>query len=181
MSITATPITTTSTDSYLTVAEADAVFAARLGAATWTAASTADKTAALKMATAIIDSLTYTGFKQSETQARQFPRMYQFDPDFYSPWAVTEPDFSTAGDCINVDTPDDVLSACCLEALALLEYYSSSSPINEGDLIAKGVKSFSLGKLSMSFGSSASLQSGFRSKEAFDLLEKYHENSVLIT
>lgn len=169
-------------DCYFTaLTDPNAFFAARLGAATWDAASDADKTKALQMATAIIDSLTYAGFKQSETQARQFPRMYMFDPDFYSPWSVTEPDFSTAGDCINVDTPDDVLTACCLEALALLEYYSSSSPINEGDMIAKGVKSFSLGKLSMSFGSSVSLQSGFRSKEAFDLLEKYCESSVLIT
>lgn len=169
------------TDSYLTTIElADAIFAKRLGAASWTAASSADKAKALQMATAAIDALTYSGYKQSDTQDRQFPRMHKFDPDYYSPY-TTSPTYSVAGDCVTLDTPGDVLLACALEALALIEYYANTSPIDESDLISKGVKSFSLGKLSMSFGGSQSLQSGFRSKEAYDLLEKYREDSVLIT
>ncbi len=170
-------------DSYLeTIEAADAIFAQRLGAANWTAASSADKAKALQMATAAIDSQTYTGLKYLSTQARQFPRKYAGDPnDGEDPW----------GGAVNYDNngyiyestsvPDKVLLACCLEALALIDYYSNTDPIDESDMIARGIKSFTLGKLSMSFSGSASLQSGFHSKEAFDLLEEYREYSVLIT
>ena len=173
--------TTPVTDSYLdTIEAADLIFASRLGATAWTLASASDKAKALQMATRVIDSLNFSGYKQSDMQVLQFPRMYRADPDYYSPY-TTSPTFSIAGDCISEATPNDVLLACALEALALIEYYANTSPIDESDLIAKGVKSFSLGKLSMSFGGSQSLQSGFRSKEAFDLLEKYVDNTVLIT
>ncbi len=174
---------TSVSDSYLATVElADAIFAKRLGASAWTAASSDDKSKALQMATSAIDSQNYSGLKYLSTQDRQFPRKYQIDPTVDSnPWGGT----------VNCDTygyvyestsvPDAVLLACALEALALIEYYASTSPIDEADLISKGVKSFSLGKLSMSFSGSASLQSGFKSKEAYDLLEEYREDSVLIT
>lgn len=172
-------------DSYLeTIEAADAILATRLDAASWTAASSADKAKALQMATASIDSQTYTGLKYLSTQARQFPRKYAGDPnDVEDPWGGVINYDSYGYIYESTDVPDDVLLACALEALALIDYYSSSStsPIDEADLIAKGVKSFSLGKLSMSFGGSFALQSGFRSKEAFDLLDKYIECSVLIT
>lgn len=179
--MTDTPVT----DSYLATIElADAIFAKRLGAASWTAASSADKAKALQMATASIDSQTYAGMKYLSTQARQFPRKYPRDPEVTAdPWGGVINYDSYGYVYESTDVPDDVLLACALEALALIDYYSSSStsPIDEVDLIAKGVKSFSLGKLSMSFGGSFALQSGFRSKEAFDLLDKYVECSVLIT
>ena len=172
-------------DSYLeTIEAADAIFADRLGAANWDVASDSDKTKALQMATKAIDSGTYTGLKYLSTQARQFPRKYPRDPEVTAdPWGGVINYDSYGYIYESTDVPDDVLLACALEALALIDYYSSSStsPIDEADLIAKGVKSFSLGKLSMSFGGSFALQSGFRSKEAFDLLDKYIECSVLIT
>ena len=172
-------------DSYIgTVEAADLIFAKRLDVASWTAASSADKAKALQIATATIDSQTYTGLKYLSTQARQFPRKYPRDPEVTSdPWGGVINYDSYGYVYESTDVPDEVLLACALEALALIDYYSSSStnPIDEADLIAKGVKSFSLGKLSMSFGGSFALQSGFRSKEAFDILNKYVECSVLIT
>jgi len=170
-------------DSYLeTIEAADAIFAKRLGAANWTAASSADKAKALQMATAVIDSGTYTGLKYLSTQARQFPRKYAGDPnDVEDPWGgvVNYDNYGYIYESTSV--PDEVLLACCLEALALINYYTNADPIDEADLMAKGYKSFSLGDLSATFGSSVSLQSGFHSKEAYDLLEKYREFSVLIT
>lgn len=170
-------------DSYLeTIEAADAIFAQRLGAANWTATSSADKAKALQMATAAIDSQTYTGLKYLSTQDRQFPRKYAGDPnDVEDPWGgvVNYDNYGYIYESTSV--PDKVLLACCLEALALIDYYSNTDPIDESDMIARGIKSFTLGKLSMTFSGSASLQSGFHSKEAFDLLEDYREYSVLIT
>ena len=174
---------TSVSDSYLATVElADAIFAKRLGTASWTAASSADKSKALQMATSAIDSQNYSGLKYLSTQARQFPRKYQADPSIGSdPWGGTV-NYDTYGYVYeSTSVPDEVLLACCLEALALINYYTNADPIDEADLMAKGYKSFSLGDLSATFGSSVSLQSGFHSKEAFDLLEKYREFSVLIT
>ena len=177
--MTDTPVT----DSYLATVElADAIFATRLDAASWTAASSADKAKALQMATASIDSQTYTGLKYLSTQARQFPRKYPRDPEVTADPCGGVINYDSYGYIYeSTDVPDDVLLACALEALALIDYYSNTDPIDESDMIARGIKSFTLGKLSMSFGGSASLQSGFHSKEAFDLLEEYREYSVLIT
>lgn len=170
-------------DSYLeTIEAADAILATRLDAASWTAASSADKAKALQMATATIDSQTYTGLKYLSTQARQFPRKYAGDPnDVEDPWGGVVNYDNNGYIYESTSVPDKVLMACCLEALALIDYYSNTDPIDESDMIARGIKSFTLGKLSMSFSGSASLQSGFHSKEAFDMLEEYREYSVLIT
>lgn len=170
------------TDSYFTTVEqADSILSKRLGTASWTAASSGDKIKALQMATALIDSQNYAGLKYLSDQAHQFPRKYPYDPEVASdPWGGMINYDSYGYIYESTDVPDDVLLACALEALALIDYHSSSNQIDESDLIAKGVKSFSLGKLSMSFGGSASMQRGFHSREAFDILDKYVENSVLI-
>jgi hypothetical protein len=170
------------TDSYFSSTEdADAVLAKRLGNTAWTSATSATKTAALQQATSIIDAQDYTGFTQTSDQARQFPRKYLIDPYEYSPWSnVIVLDIYGYWSESNV-VPSKIMLACALEASALVEYHSSSgAAINEQELISKGVKSFSLGKLSMSFGKSASASYGFKSNDAFNLLEDYIQSSYLI-
>ena len=171
------------TDSYFSSTEdADAVLAKRLGNTAWASATSATKTAALQQATSTIDALDYTGFTQSSDQARQFPRKYLIDPYEYSPWSnvlvVDMYGYWSDGTAV----PNKIMLACALEASALVEYYSASSGavVNEQELMSKGVKSFSLGKLSMTFGSSSSASYGFKSTESYNLLEDYIQNSYLI-
>jgi hypothetical protein len=173
---------TTVTNSYITTTEAaDALLAMRLGTSSWTAAASATKIAALQHATSNIDSLSFSGYKQSDTQTNQFPRMYQYVEDAYSPYTTTAT-FSTQGDCITEATPADVLLACALEALALIEFYANTTAAKRKTLQDQGVKSYSIGDLSESFGGAGySTYSGMKSSEAYALLEKYLENSVLIT
>jgi hypothetical protein len=176
-------MTTAVTNSYITTTEAaDALMALRLGTSSWTAAASATKIAALQHATSNIDALSFSGYKQSETQANQFPRMYQYEPGSYSPYVDTNIETNINGDCIELDTPADVLLACALEALALIEYYATSTAAKRKTLQDQGVKSYSIGPLSETFGGSGSATTGdLKSKEAYGLLEKYLENSVLIT
>lgn len=176
-------MTTAVTDSYfLTTEDADAVLAKRLGTAAWTAASSATKIAALQQATSVIDALSYSGFTQTSTQERQFPRKYLIDRREHSPWADTIILDIYGYWAESTTIPNKIYLACALEALALVEYYGTSTTavVNEQELISKGVKSFSLGKLSMSFGKSASTCYGFKSNDAYNLLEDYLENSSLI-
>lgn len=74
MALTVTVAGATS-DSYATVAEADAVFELTQDS-TWTGASTANKEAALKRAAQIIDLGRYYGIKSAVTQALRFPSHY---------------------------------------------------------------------------------------------------------
>lgn len=63
-----------SADSFLTTAEGDAFAALRLDAATWTAATDANKQAALVTASYDANQLCLTGSKTSATQALNVPR-----------------------------------------------------------------------------------------------------------
>ena len=60
--------------SYLTPAEAQEYFDARIGADAWEEASETDQDKALKHASRVIDRLNYIGSKAVATQERQFPR-----------------------------------------------------------------------------------------------------------
>lgn len=69
------------TNSYCTVAEADAYFVGRLDVAAWTAASPEQKEQALITATSILDSLSWQGTVISTNQSLMFPRIgYYSDP-----------------------------------------------------------------------------------------------------
>jgi len=69
MALTYTVITPYCDDTYATAYWAD-----RIAPAAWTAASSGDKTKAIKMATAYINMLDFVGYKTSDTQANEFPR-----------------------------------------------------------------------------------------------------------
>jgi hypothetical protein len=173
MTIVGTPITPAGEDSYLSYDVADAFFSNRLGTATWDAATASDKTKALNLATAAIDAIGFSGYKLLSTQDRQFPRKY-LPSSSIDPWGNTYSEDPYGYIYESSTVPQDVLDACCLEALALLKYHASDDPLNEDDLQAKGVSSFSQGKLSVSFrGRSTHSSTGLRSSEAYDLLKKY--------
>jgi hypothetical protein len=145
--------------------------------ATWTALSTANKTAYLVMATKAIDALDFKGFKYLSTQERQFPRKYILDPNYQSPWGLTL-SIDAYGYCYESSVPTVVTDACCWEAKALAEHYASSSSTSRKTLQDQGVKSFSIGDLSESFGGkSTAAASGLQSSEAFGLVQKYIETS----
>ena len=63
-----------SSNSYLSVADGDAIADYRLGTLTWSSATTDDKARALIQATANLDQLGWIGSRASETQALAWPR-----------------------------------------------------------------------------------------------------------
>jgi hypothetical protein len=70
-----------SANSYVTQAEASTYFGGRLDASAWTAASSAEKDAALMMATMRLESENYRGWKLSFTQRLSWPRFGTTDRD----------------------------------------------------------------------------------------------------
>lgn len=69
------------TNSYVTVAEADAYFENRLDVAAWTNANSTQKSQALMTATSMLDNITWVGFVVSESQTLAFPRSgIYYDP-----------------------------------------------------------------------------------------------------
>lgn len=170
-------------ESYVTTVEAATAFLAkRLGAAAWTAATSANQIAALQEATALIDALPlrgeryepiaiYNGVQKDVdadglTQTLEFPRVIDRITCDY--------DLGTQKPIV----PQKVKDACCWIALALLEENSSSSPISEKELQANGVQSFSLGKLSMTFNTGAVYQYSGLPKKAYDLLKDYIDTTA---
>jgi len=71
------------TNSYVTVAEADAYFADSLNKTAWTSANSTQKAQALVTATSMIDEKQYTGMVVSDSQELAFPRYGSyFDPKY---------------------------------------------------------------------------------------------------
>jgi hypothetical protein len=168
----------TFTNSYI---ETDAIFEAWIGndprpsAIALKAASSTTQEWYLQRATKIIDSLSFGGYKLLSTQDRQFPRKY--DPtDSLNPWGNTYSEDSWGYIYDSSDVPDDVKEACCEEALALYEFYTDSASSKRQSLQNQGVKSYSIGPLSETFGTveaGGSSTYGLKSTIAYDLLQKY--------
>jgi len=81
-------------NSYITVTEATAIFAERLGVGTdWSGLSSPDKEAALITATRRLDQEEYEGAKTLYNQALQFPRLGIYDKDsiLYASTAIPKP------------------------------------------------------------------------------------------
>ena len=77
--------------------------------------------------------------------------------------------------------PSDVVRACMEEAIALYLYYSSPSAGKRQELQSQGVTSYSIGKLSETFGHASACQArGIQSQEAYRMLSKYIARSVPI-
>ena len=75
----------TDSDSYITVADADAYHDSHLYATTWDNALTSNKEKALKMATRLLDErITWVGDKHTSTQSLRWPRSNVVDKDGYT-------------------------------------------------------------------------------------------------
>lgn len=132
-------------DSYVTLAEAAAYFAARFGSDAWDDAVEADQEKALKQATRHLGRFRFVGTRSSPSQALAFPRAYPYNDD---------PERQSAALAI----PQTIKDAQCEEALSLLEAVADpggDATARRAALQAQGVTSFSLPGLSESYNPNA--------------------------
>ncbi|MDD5048278.1 MAG: hypothetical protein PHH09_05050 [Methanoregulaceae archaeon] len=119
-------------------------------------------------ATRTIDALPLRGrkYQRDGTQARQFPREYQ-TPDGWWP-DTDESDGSVA-------VPQDVIDACCEEAIAIYDRETTSTDRKaRSDLIRQGVTHVTYSTTSETYAiGTADRMKGLESKRAYDLLAKY--------
>jgi hypothetical protein len=156
-------------NSYIeTLEEAETFFATRLGTDSWDDATAEDQAKALKMATSAIDRLRFRGQKYDiditagvPDQARAFPRTID---------GVTLDWNDSSSKAI---VPPAVKDACCLEALALLDYYSDPGGAVIEKLQQHGATSASIaGEISVSWVPGArQLGDGLKSAEALQMLQ----------
>lgn len=76
---------TVGTDSYVTLAEANAYFDSRPFSTNWTDATDDEKEDALKYATKLIDLRSYTGIRTELSQELAFPRTNMYIDNVYQP------------------------------------------------------------------------------------------------
>lgn len=163
------------TDTYATVAEADAYVSAYHAstdakATAWTAATEGDKNVFMRRAAQIIDGLRLAGIKAVSTQVMAFPRAL--------PTAVNDKFYSTVtllyreGWYTQPEVPASVKYAQVEIALQL----SVGEP-KRIELQRQGVKSISIGKLSETYGGG---RYAVISHEARELLAPYIAGSVPI-
>jgi hypothetical protein len=129
----------TDIDAYVQVAAATTWLSTHIVYPTlWTAATSAQQAAALIEASDSIDSLPLKGCKYADdiTQPRAFPRW----PDLAGQ-AVGGDETDFQSEIAYSTVPQEVLDACCLEALEILKQGSSGRMT----LREQGVKSFSIG------------------------------------
>ena len=119
-------------NSYASVAEADDYYLGHLYATAWTAATTDQKTAALVMATRLIDAeYQFNGTRTNAVQGLQWPRAKCPEPDnIHVPLAVLLP---IPSDFVRYDSvPKAVVQATCEMARELLITDRTAAPAGEG-------------------------------------------------
>lgn len=121
-----------------------------------------------KEATRTIDALPLRGrkYQRDGTQARQFPREYQTPAGWW-------PDTNESDG--SVEVPQDVIDACCEEAIAIYDRESTSTDRKtRSDLIRQGVTHVTYSTTSETYAvGTADRMKGLESKRAYDLLAKY--------
>lgn len=126
-------------DAYMSIPAADAWISSHVVLHTqWDVATDAQKGAALVEASDAIDSLPLKGCKYSDnqTQERAFPRY----PD-RAGQAIGGDETNFQSDIDYSDVPQEILDACCLEALAIMQWGASWRRMNQ----EQGVKQVQLG------------------------------------
>lgn len=169
-------ILTVGTNSYISVGDATAYLSARLNTSAWSGASEDDKARALITATRTIDRQLLKGKKKLSTQALQFPRCYRGYGDAAENIGNLPELVDEDGWLCETSVPQAVINACCEEALALLDTSANS----RRRLQMEGVKSFSLGSLSETFGGVDSASKGLVSQEAQLLIKPFLAGAVRI-
>lgn len=115
---------------YLANDVADQYFYNRLNSDVWLNASELDKTAALMQSTRAIDNLNFLGVKFDASQSLAFPR---WQPDLYS----------DANSPVTPVIPQDILIACCENAIVLLDGFDfeiEMAGLNNNAVIFAGVR-----------------------------------------
>ena len=112
-------------NAYADVTDGDAYHEGHLYASAWTGVSSADKAAALVMASRVIDAqMQFRGIRAVGGQALQFPRAGCRDED-------ADPDFGSG--CVAVDeVPKAVVDATCELARELLVADRTGAPVGQG-------------------------------------------------
>jgi len=122
-----------SADSYVSLDEADAYFAARFGSDAWNDLSEADQEKALRQATRELDRSRFRGQKRTHAQALEFPRYYRAQ-------CSTAPLI-----------PLEVQSATCEQALWVVQHSATGGRSVRQQLQSEGVTSFRVGSTSETF------------------------------
>ncbi len=153
------------TNSYVSVAEADAFFADKFFADTspWEAATAADKERALITATRRIDALSLVGTKADPLQALEFPRAWQV-------WEEDEP-----GVYVETGVLPNVKRACMEEALATLA--GEEEPLRV-QLQREGVTSAKIGSTSESYSGTGAMRPALLSESAAGYLRPYLKSAA---
>ena len=119
-------------NAYANAADGDAYHDGHLYASVWTAASTAQKEAALVMATRVMDACCqFCGWRRSNAQALQWPRAGAVDPDRRDvQFSVLD---SRLGPYFEDDkVPKVIQDAACEQARELLTADRTGAPAGEG-------------------------------------------------
>ena len=159
---------TVGTDSYISIADAQAILDNYFDTDNWDSADTTTKEKSLKQATRNIDTLYLLYSKYDDTQALQFPR-------------------SVAMQFLNEklgEIPESVEKATTMEALKILDERANADPVEL--LKAKGIKSQSIKDTSFTFDDLAlrkkvSRQDSLVSDDARKLLRPYIQKSFTRT
>jgi hypothetical protein len=174
-------MTTAVSDSYITTIEdleTRLTSDPRPAAIALLAADSTTQTWYLQKATKTIDNMPLKGSTynyidksspSSDEQALMFPRVingYAYDWDDGTSTAIV---------------PEDVKKACVEEAIALYDFYvSSPGDQKRRKLQDQGVRSFSVGKLSESYGDVkvSAKWKGMHSQDAYDLMKQYVAGAI---
>jgi len=132
---------------YATVPVAQTYFDTRLNTDAWDTASNADRIKALTMSTLAIDKLNFSGALADDAQVNQFPR--------------------------GTDTavPQDIINACCENALALLEGVNVEEELQNLRVLSE--RYASIGVTYDPRATGENILSGIASKTAWDFLKPY--------
>jgi hypothetical protein len=117
----------------------------------WTAASDDQRAAALEEASDHIDDLSLKGYRYSDSQAREFPRI----PDKVIQVTPYDSEIDFQGGGIDYsEVPQAILDACCLEALEILKQGNSVRRENQ----EQGVQAQKISDSSETYVEGAGLQ-----------------------
>lgn len=162
-------------DSYATVAEADAYFAKRYNNSTWTALTEAQKERALVTATDQIDRLIYRYSKYgsdvesaSDYQRLEFPRSYTVDSNGAAiiPLEVKRATYEQAWFVVSYDTETEKRAA--LQAQGVTAFSTG------------GVDNFNAPSVSENYGTGGAANSGGVCMAARKLLMRHLDNAIRI-
>ncbi len=162
---------------YLTPSEADDYFAAKLNTFRWHNAPQGDKIAALTQATAIIDRLSFRGFKTLVWHARQSSETLTEEQlrelNLQQPHAFPRDGATT--------TPEDIQKACCEIAFALIDGYDPDKELRAIATVSESVGPMGIRSTFDRSRVAAWIQAGVPSPTAWQYLLPYLRDPAAIS